>query len=214
MAKYHINPETGNVGRCKSVEGKCPFGDEELHYSTDSDARTAYENSAATLEESGQVWPPAGLPKKLNVIASTSDLIRHYNDDIYEGGEGVCLGASAYISYKLIEQEVPHKLVRGEYTDKTGENKAHWWVETSGWIIDASRGQFEEDTYKSGVIRAGHSSYKTLNTFDPGHKSRELVQAELNRCFEDSREAAMYFDEIEGLDEESRSMFSEASESV
>jgi hypothetical protein len=43
MARYHINPKTGNPGICRATK-VCPFGDLEAdHYSTSQDARTAYE---------------------------------------------------------------------------------------------------------------------------------------------------------------------------
>lgn len=214
MTKFHINPETGDAGSCRATQGKCPFGSEEQHYDSANEARTAYEANSLELEESGQVWPPTGLPKKLTVIASTADLIRHYNDDIYDGGEGVCLGASAFVSYQLIQKDIPHKLVRGEYTDKNGAQKDHWWIESSNWIIDASRGQFAEEAYKSGVVRANHEQYTTIEAFDPGHKSIELVEAELQRCFSDPAEANHYLGEVMGLEEDSKRLFSENMESV
>lgn len=214
MAKFHINPETGDAGSCKATQGKCPFGGESEHYPSADEARAAYEQESEKLEESGLVWPPAGLPKKLNVVASTADFIRHFNDDYFDGGEGVCLGASAFVSHQLIKDGVPHKLVRGEYTDRTGEKKAHWWVESSNWIIDASRGQFEEDAYKSGVVKANNPSYSILDTFDPGHKTPELVQAELRRCFSDPREADSYYSEILEQEAEAKELFSEESQSI
>ena len=45
MAKYHINPETGRTGHCHAEEGKCPHGAHAPHYSTESEAREAYERS-------------------------------------------------------------------------------------------------------------------------------------------------------------------------
>ncbi len=43
MARYHINPKTGNPGICHAVR-KCPFGDiESEHYSTKEEARAVYE---------------------------------------------------------------------------------------------------------------------------------------------------------------------------
>lgn len=44
MAKYHINPESGNVGLCKSTRGQCPFGALDDHF---NDPESAME----TLEE-------------------------------------------------------------------------------------------------------------------------------------------------------------------
>lgn len=46
MSLYHINPETGDPGKCKSIMGRCPFsGSPDEHYPTAEDAREAYERS-------------------------------------------------------------------------------------------------------------------------------------------------------------------------
>lgn len=202
MNRFHINPKSGDAGRCKAENGNCPFGGESEHHPTAEAARAAYEREALSPEESGLVWPPVGLPKKLHKAANFADVARHYNDDYYDGGAGVCLGVSAFLSRKLVEAGIPHKLVRGEYTDTTGEAKAHWWIEANNWVIDASRGQFEEKTYRSGVLRSGHPSYRATEAFEPGHTSQELVVAELKRCFIEPAEAEAYHDVLLSLEEE------------
>lgn len=45
MAKYHINPATGNPNVCRAQAGGCPFASADNHYDTKEDARTAYEAS-------------------------------------------------------------------------------------------------------------------------------------------------------------------------
>ena len=42
MARYHINPQTGEVGKCRARRG-CPFGGEDSHFSTKEEAARAYE---------------------------------------------------------------------------------------------------------------------------------------------------------------------------
>lgn len=49
MARYHVNPETGEPGVCKS-ETACRFGSEAAHYQTEGDARQAYEASMVEQE--------------------------------------------------------------------------------------------------------------------------------------------------------------------
>lgn len=44
MAKYHVNPETGEPGECKA-EIKCRFGSPEEHYTSAEAARKAFEDS-------------------------------------------------------------------------------------------------------------------------------------------------------------------------
>lgn len=43
MTKYHINPATGNPGVCVATDGKCRYGNNAPHFSSEADARTAYE---------------------------------------------------------------------------------------------------------------------------------------------------------------------------
>lgn len=43
MRKFHIHPVTGNPGICNATQ-KCPFGDESEHYSTEEEARRAFES--------------------------------------------------------------------------------------------------------------------------------------------------------------------------
>lgn len=39
MAKYHVNPKTGEVGKCNSKQGKCPFGGDGIHRDSIVDAQ-------------------------------------------------------------------------------------------------------------------------------------------------------------------------------
>lgn len=43
--RYHINPTTGNPGKCSASEGRCPFGGESEHYTSPEAAREAFEKS-------------------------------------------------------------------------------------------------------------------------------------------------------------------------
>lgn len=42
MAKFHINPSTGNPGPCKAARA-CPFGGADRHFDSAQEARTAFE---------------------------------------------------------------------------------------------------------------------------------------------------------------------------
>lgn len=44
MVRYHVNSETGKVGKCSAVSGKCPFGSSDEHYTSKEAAQKAYEN--------------------------------------------------------------------------------------------------------------------------------------------------------------------------
>lgn len=163
------------------------------------------ELSKASLDSVNQ-WPPSYLPAELLTIATTADLIRHENDRLYDGAEGVCLGVSGFISMLLLEADIPHKLANGFYTDGNGENKPHWWIETpSGWILDASRGQFHhtDGLWRSSVTQRTDTAYKLRASWDPGHSSLDLVVNELKDCFTDPYEAEYYLDICLEIQEES-----------
>lgn len=45
MAMFHVNPKTGDVGKCAATQGKCPFGSLDDHFTSSAAARAAYEVS-------------------------------------------------------------------------------------------------------------------------------------------------------------------------
>lgn len=71
MAKYHVNPETGNPGLCKAAKGKCPFGEsvphgdfkskQEAHDWAERVVRAQFGNSFA----SGDIYSQGQKPKTL-----------------------------------------------------------------------------------------------------------------------------------------------------
>lgn len=48
VRKYHINPQTGDVGRCFSQYDKCPFGNLGMHF---YEEKAAWNAAATKLEE-------------------------------------------------------------------------------------------------------------------------------------------------------------------
>jgi hypothetical protein len=68
MARYHINPKTGNPGLC-TAKNQCPFGDlDKDHYSTRRSALEAYEKN-----QSHQLLP--GLTKQRASSISSQELL-------------------------------------------------------------------------------------------------------------------------------------------
>ncbi len=43
MAKFHINPESGDPGECRAKKGGCPFASDSEHYGSAEAAREAFE---------------------------------------------------------------------------------------------------------------------------------------------------------------------------
>lgn len=50
--KFHINPATGEPGKCSAENGGCPFGGEDNHYTSKEAARAAFEKSNETFSMS------------------------------------------------------------------------------------------------------------------------------------------------------------------
>lgn len=150
-------------------------------------------------------WPPRYLPRELFAAATAADLIRQETDYGWDGGEGVCLGVSSFLSYALFDEEIPHILANGVYRDDEGEHP-HWWIETSsGWILDGSRGQFTHSAeYRPAVVQRTDPAYSRRQSWDPGHSSLALVEAELKRCFGNPADAMVYLGLCEDLLQEAQ----------
>lgn len=50
MAKYHINPKTGNPSRCRAEQGGCPFGSESEHHTSIEASRKSFEERMENQE--------------------------------------------------------------------------------------------------------------------------------------------------------------------
>jgi hypothetical protein len=72
MARFHINPATGETGACKATI-KCPFGDmEHDHYDSAESARSAYEKKAeAEYTRTGSLKRPAAAAAPARIFASS-----------------------------------------------------------------------------------------------------------------------------------------------
>jgi hypothetical protein len=73
MAKYHINPSSGDPSQCRARAGNCPFGSDDEHYGSSTEARVAYEEQmqAKTSAVANQV-PSTFNMKQLNDLAKST----------------------------------------------------------------------------------------------------------------------------------------------
>jgi len=51
MAKFHVNPATGEPGQCKAENGGCPFGSVSDHFDSPAAAREGYEQEMQAGEK-------------------------------------------------------------------------------------------------------------------------------------------------------------------
>ena len=91
MAKYHINPKTGEPGLCHAVKS-CPFGGDDAHYSSKTEARQAFEammsSSDAVVNTTTSSWLTMDLEDLENaeaeLIASKRVSKEPFSDDEYD----------------------------------------------------------------------------------------------------------------------------------
>lgn len=65
---YHVNDE-GNAGVCTASKGRCPFGGESEHFTSEEAARESYENRQEKKAASVKAWkrkPVPAKPKPMN----------------------------------------------------------------------------------------------------------------------------------------------------
>lgn len=49
---YHVNPATGEPGKCRATKKPCPYGGDDVHYTSKEAARQAFEESQKPFENS------------------------------------------------------------------------------------------------------------------------------------------------------------------
>lgn len=63
---FHVNPETGEPGKCSAKKGNCPFGADEPHFESKAEARLHYETTQSQLVFQNQAkWVEGPLDPEL-----------------------------------------------------------------------------------------------------------------------------------------------------
>lgn len=99
MTMFHVNLNTGDVGQCQALKGKCPFGPLDAHFTSAPAARSAYEASRAAVfaTKARKLSLTKADAKKLELnvyqlnVAEVDDDILNSLRDFYEE-----LGRSSY----------------------------------------------------------------------------------------------------------------------
>jgi hypothetical protein len=78
MAKFHVNPATGEPGACRALKGNCPFGSEEQHFTSASAARSAYEKAMPAK--------PTPLKKPVPYVMRSSNEVPHIYTEGHAAG--------------------------------------------------------------------------------------------------------------------------------
>lgn len=96
---FHVNPATGDAGRCRATQGKCPFGSTEEHYTTIEGARDSYERDMKTqylISEVNRV----SLQRKVDEFLE-SELGGEFNQRVTVANNGESFTATAANSFTL-----------------------------------------------------------------------------------------------------------------
>lgn len=106
MARYHINPETGEPGLCSATRA-CPFNSE--HYDEASEARAAYELSQETFKEASARKGATPL-KELDHVTLAQALLAESG---LEGEELVSLRDAVALARVLHRRQTRKALING-----------------------------------------------------------------------------------------------------
>lgn len=75
---YHINPETGDPGKCSAGQGHCPFGNDDTHYTSAESAREAFEiKSEIEKEKALTAWKRKVSPVKEPTASTVNAVSSH-----------------------------------------------------------------------------------------------------------------------------------------
>lgn len=135
-----------------------------------------------------EAWLPSELPERLRPVAFAADLIRRLCDEaLPNSGQGACLAVSAVIGYYCRQRGIDARLARGTY-----DGDAHWWVESGGYVFDASAGQFGDEL--PSISERGAHPYTVQELFPCGHGNELMLYAEARRAFGDPAQADAFMD--------------------
>ena len=108
MARYHINPKTGNPGICRA-KSSCPFGDLTAdHFDSPEAARAAYEKRMET-DATKEKLTKAAQEKELVIVQINGSNIRR--GDVFRGEE--ILSASVGRKYVTLVTDKNPKILVG-----------------------------------------------------------------------------------------------------
>jgi len=177
MARYHINPETGNPGICRTTPDRCRFRDTSPeHYDTKEEARTAYEASQDALAQGGSSLETGKLGEDGFLAEDEVDRIRIHgmscpecgsslgarNLFAEEDGGSVCdQGHVAFIDELSVTMTPENPSYR--YLSKDAVKKDVWYHSSRdpNWLAS-----FEDDEEATVHLGVEQSSYdRALNDY-------------------------------------------------
>jgi len=165
MAKYHLNPETGNPNLCRA-KVKCRFGGESLHYSSMEEARAAFEDLSSKSYISG--ISKARLSKGARVLVALDRAQRTLLADYTASLEDPDGALSSDWQTKV---EVRDKLLRKLKESLTWDNS------DAPSYDPEEKVHLRENKFPEGVDRHGYSNNDAITTPVEEELYRELDTA-------------------------------------
>lgn len=154
MAKYHLNPTTGNPGECSAAEGNCPYGTDAPHYGSPEEARAAFESQQevfGTVKKapSASEYFPRDPQEPHNIYGTQSRAIAQRATAHNEGQTVYAqkLGLDGTVSLKMSSwpraNEAKRALEKEGYLVEMGDNNMGQWIHVSpkphdDFILDTS----------------------------------------------------------------------------
>lgn len=113
MAKYHINPATGEAGPCRASKGGCPFGTPEEHFDSIEAAREAFEKSMAVAEV------PTLAKKTRRRVLSRGEFAANVDSISYDELEAFVSHSAENYAFvnQLIEERAPVTILEARRLD-------------------------------------------------------------------------------------------------
>jgi len=199
MAKWHVNQETGNVGKCSASIKSCPFGEESEHYSSRAEALYAYEsaNSKNTFNQTLKKKNNKSLTKKayrfvalggvalssMSLVACESDIAvsDDGNIEITVDGETVDIETSSEPS----EPTESASDSSNEESSSTSNEEIVWQgrsIQPSSEEVEEAKNNLNELVIADELVRPDYSRDEMFGSFKSGTvesiQLRDLPNAE------------------------------------
>lgn len=178
MAKFHINPETGNPGECTARAGRCPYGAEAPHYGSAEEARTAFEASMSSH--------PAGKLRKTPTDKSLDGFtVTQYAMNISYVAEGDRFITDEGVVYEALADSEQGEVKLGVVDPETGK------VSTGGHVpVSWDKGPKNQPSAFKVLDHNSRQGLRTISDAELGERIASALNA-VNEAQEEGLPAPM-----------------------
>lgn len=145
MTKFHINPTTGNPGRCTAADGNCRFGDISGHYASKDLAREAYEAIQNTTSLKAEISESQEIVSTPRLESGSLRLYKNISD------RDLSVAASLAKTYFLRDNSVLK--FKDRFASGLGVTALSFNKKTGEYSIILSRMQMQSTLFTSTDVR-------------------------------------------------------------